>query len=1335
MSKLIVYSRDEKRIADLNWEKVANPLETMDTKGESLFSFDYPLEEEDSAEIEKGRYVIIPDYERPQDFQMYEITKVSHDETMLFVDCEHHYIGELSGGEKVTWNTNADTPDIAMAHTLQNERYEVGIVEVTRRLGRSVKGMPPLSALRYIEKEWGGELRFRVVFVGAKVSKLYVDLLERRGARNGVRFEIGHNLEKFKHIVDSRNVVTAMYGVASSEGEDGEEFTFADIVWDTSKGDPVDKPLGQTWVGDEDYRVMYGRPDGYGGRKHIFGEWKSEAETKLGLLQETWLKVRQNRDPLVNIEADVVALSEINPEFQHERTQLGDDVFLIFRHDNRVVELEARIIKAFRDRKQPSNTKYQLGNYLPAYSKRIDKIQEEVDINSARRAIHDRAEVINPDRTIDTDILKGVIDTIRNEVVSSLGHVYQTPQGIMILDDDREGNPTMALLLSGGKFSIANSKDASGDWEWRLYGDGDGFVADEIITGTLRTNLVEIFGNAFFKWNGNNIYIIDPDNSQKQIRIGQYDGENYGIAFTEDGGADWNIALDFNGFKIGVKTQFEEGYDPSTKASYDDVLQAESQAKAYAEQKAQEAETASKAHADAVAEAERIEAEAYADGIVTAEEEARIADAQAKLEEARQYAEEKASEAQTASNSYAQTLTNQAKTYAEEKAQEAEQASKTYADTKAEAERVLAEAYADGVVTAEEQARINDVNAKLAQAKTYADEKKAEAIQASNAYTAQEVALAKQYADTKKQEAIDASNAHAEAVAEQERIIAEAYADGLIDEEERARIEEATAKLNEAKLYADQKKAEAIQASENYANQVEQRAKDYAKPAVTEVYDDDFSHGRDFWSDAYEGKDIGSLYYGTVKPSDDGEEGGNVLELQGQRYLFSKNAVPVNVNRVYEVSFRVRQTTDPTTAGTSRVYAGVATLDKNFNNLTGGAGFHRYCAVAGTTITASDGWQTFTGIISTVGDLHSNFRAGTKYVRPMAIVNYASGSGTVEVDSLNFKDVTEMLEVKGRLNEVEFEVGESSIVMGVVQQTLMGKADSADLEGYVTTDDLTNANSDLINQMSELFGGVDDEFDLVYQAISQVELTAQALDIKFSSSGGVNLLRNSVGFSGTDFWIVTGTVQTRQDLELETRGAGSGFFMPTDTVGKLVQTVNVQPNLTYTISAIVKKGASGSARLTVTHSNGQVQEVIWSANQIADYEQKQVIITPTGNNVTVELYSTTASEAVFTSVMFNVGNVALQWQHSAGEIYNTNVKMDLNGIKVISATFQGYTAITPQEFSGYAEVAGQMKRVFTLNRDVTEVSKLKVEGEIKMTPIKILPVTSGGYKGWAFVPE
>lgn len=88
---------------------------------------------------------------------------------------------------------------------------------------------------------------------------------------------------------------------------------------------------------------------------------------------------------------------------------------------------------------------------------------------------------------------------------------------------------------------------------------------------------------------------------------------------------------------------------------------------------------------------------------------------------------------------------------------------------------------------------------------------------------------AKAYADTKAQEAQSASESYALAQAELAEIEAKAYADGIVTAEEQARINDAIAKLNEAKSYAELKAQEAENASKAYADTKAQEAENNAK--------------------------------------------------------------------------------------------------------------------------------------------------------------------------------------------------------------------------------------------------------------------------------------------------------------------------------------------------------------------------------------------------------------------------------------------------------------------------------------------------------------------------
>ena len=104
--------------------------------------------------------------------------------------------------------------------------------------------------------------------------------------------------------------------------------------------------------------------------------------------------------------------------------------------------------------------------------------------------------------------------------------------------------------------------------------------------------------------------------------------------------------------------------------------------------------------------------------------------------------------------------------------------------------------------------------------------------------------------------------------------------------------------------------------------------------------------------------------------------------------------------------------------------------------------------------------------------------------------------------------------------------------------------------------------------------------------------------------------------------------------------------------------------------------------------------------------------------------------------MFAIGEYKTQWSQASGEIMNTQVNINVDGILVKSSVYLGdYTVMSPLEFAGYSNINGTVTKVFSLNKDTTLVKKLEAEDEMKMTPIKIVPITTGDLQGWAFVPS
>lgn len=297
-----------------------------------------------------------------------------------------------------------------------------------------------------------------------------------------------------------------------------------------------------------------------------------------------------------------------------------------------------------------------------------------------------------------------------------------------------------------------------------------------------------------------------------------------------------------------------------------------------------------------------------------------------------------------------------------------------------------------------------------------------------------------------------------------------------------------------------------------------------------------------------------------------------------------------------------------------------------------------------------------------------------------------------------------------------------------LQNGLSDKVTVMQLGGYATTEMVVNSATDVLAEVDDRIQSMQIETFATSSALIQ---TANDLTVKFQSGGGVNLLKNSVGFADTDLWTSTGNVTTLQNEEISLHGSISAFSI---NDGNISQDVSVILNQ-YTISTVVSKDATGTGKINVMNGSGAIIASYSIEARAYDYETVSFTIDTTATNViTVQLLADPSATIIFTSTMLNLGEIPLQWQQASGEVYNTNVKMDLNGLKVISNVYDGYTAITPEEFAGYArDDSGTMKKVFTLNKGVTEMTKADIDEEISMGSIKIIPVSEVGVSGWAFI--
>jgi len=284
----------------------------------------------------------------------------------------------------------------------------------------------------------------------------------------------------------------------------------------------------------------------------------------------------------------------------------------------------------------------------------------------------------------------------------------------------------------------------------------------------------------------------------------------------------------------------------------------------------------------------------------------------------------------------------------------------------------------------------------------------------------------------------------------------------------------------------------------------------------------------------------------------------------------------------------------------------------------------------------------------------------------------------------------------------------------------------------------------LVTDMYEEDGVIHENFTNVYQNIENIVNSVQ-------NSGGSNLIKNSVMFAydtdnNPNDWEVEGegNLIISSSPEALANGSLSGHTF-TLLNKKVRQRVYVKVDnddipsdkkTYYTFSTKIKKDVTGTCYVKLYNSNEEyiIELGEGDSSFYGDYEIKALL--PKDNYYDIEFYGSVDSNATFTDNMFAIGDYKTQWQQASGEIMNTQVNINIDGVLIKSSVYLGdYTVMSPLEFAGYSNINGTVTKVFSLNKDTTLVKKLEAEDEIKMIPIKIVPITTGDLQGWAFVPS
>ncbi|WP_311538412.1 phage tail spike protein [uncultured Anaerococcus sp.] len=511
---LYCFDKKENLLREINSDSLVSPIQTESLN--SLMILEFGVFVKDIDLMDDVEFVAHKDMENPNRIQMYKVLSSTSEDTYVSYQAIHILFDELkSYGYIRDRRLKQVKASAALEVVLQGSRWKVGICDDSDLLTTNFYDSSRLEALSKVINAWGLDLDFYLTFDGSKISGRYVRLVANRGEDTGERFVYGSNALEVVAEIDKSEIYTRIIPRGRGEekfDEDGKsKDTFGrriridEVVWSRSKGDPIDKPLGQEYLELKEATKKFGFSDGTPRTKvQVFEDIEKPEDL-----------IKAGYDFLVNISRPLVQFK--SKVFKESRTSVGDIVRII-RKDLGIYYM-TRIFKVRRNL-ITKNVEVEFGDKI--VKSQLDREKSlKVDIEALKSKQRDMT------LSFRNRVTKAMTEAMFNQdgynYELKKGNEYGLPAGYYSFDRDIDDNPSKVIYVGAGTMAIANSKKSNGDWDFKTFGTGDGFVADLIIAGMIRGGKVRwnlddgtfLIGDSVDKytmyWDGSTLYLRNVD--------------------------------------------------------------------------------------------------------------------------------------------------------------------------------------------------------------------------------------------------------------------------------------------------------------------------------------------------------------------------------------------------------------------------------------------------------------------------------------------------------------------------------------------------------------------------------------------------------------------------------------------------------------------------------------------------------------------------------------------------------------------------------------------------------------------------------------------------------
>ena len=363
---IYLFDKDEKLIKIVKKEAIKTALQKFALTTEKYVSDRLTVEMKtlSKKEFDAVEYMAIQSIEDAHTFHYFYIAqKFSENLTTL--------IGVQSGIEELRKSVVLDKrPHNTFARPIIDEllagtNWQARFVSETSQRSTNFYYISTFEALKKVCQVWNLEMQFFVEVNGNKIGARYIDFKQKIGEATGKRVVYGHNALQILQEVERTNLFTALIGRGKGEeisapseenttGTYGRRITFEEVVWETKKGNPVDKPKGQKYVELPEMTKRYGikNADGSMRAKVGFAVFEDE-EDKNALVKRTYDELVRASRPQLTLKTSTVYLKSV---------KIGDTIRVV-RHDKKL-DYDTRIFEITFNRLNNESSDIKLGDRI-----------------------------------------------------------------------------------------------------------------------------------------------------------------------------------------------------------------------------------------------------------------------------------------------------------------------------------------------------------------------------------------------------------------------------------------------------------------------------------------------------------------------------------------------------------------------------------------------------------------------------------------------------------------------------------------------------------------------------------------------------------------------------------------------------------------------------------------------------------------------------------------------------------------------------------------------------------------------------------------------------------